>query len=1013
MNNDDLLKKLQEKRFAHYKSLKKNDDHSHSIIGEQLYSKQSHFIFELLQNAEDESATSVKISFNNEKLVFEHNGRPFDIKDIESITSFGNNIRKKLKSNAIGRFGIGFKSVFYVTDKPEVQSGHFHFTISNFIIPNPIGSVRSRATIITLPFKKNQRSQIISNIENALDELDTTYLLFLNNIKSIEIENENIGDNRLIKLRRQKYKGSGINLINISEGDNYKEFLLFEETVNILKKKLIIKIAFTINRRKNKIDFSPIENSPLFAFFATEKESNLPFYVHAPFITTLARDNIVNDDYRNHKLLEGLKELMVKAIEQFKLNNLIDLDTWLVFPCDISFYKNEIYKLFCDKFFQYLNNKRTYILPSDSDEFCHVLSAMKGRSKEFKSFISREEIKILFGRTDWITDQITDSGYETIDKWIVQQFKVPTIGFKELCEKVDSSFFKRKSDEWLLRFYQCISDKSDLWKSGSRYSPEGPLRNKTFIRTSKNKTVRPYDDNGNPNVYLPNDGISDYQFVKTIFIDDKEARKLFKLLNISIPDLIAEVNEHVIPRIEKTAKNYRGLKEDVLKILRAIKKADDNDANIIIQKLKSISWLPGKNNLNRKISLYKPDEIYFPNRDLILFLGKTPTAIFIDSTIFSEKISKQNAKGIFEDLGIFSRPRRFYKQNDELIFENHNAQLQSFWNDADVELEGLNSFIKKPLDKKNSLLLWKVLNYSSEDWKGSGFGNTNFILQLKETKWLYNKYGQRLKPGDISPSELDESYESSDSLMDILEFKIDEIKNFELEYGGKFLSISEYQQIKDEIAELKKENERLKKLYEPSEEDDSENDLPDIDNIRIGDALTPDEELISDDDIPDDHQISNHYETNDYSLTGGNISKSMPTKRQNTIGRRGEEFVLKLLNEKYLEDKTIEIVNLNREDELGVGCDIIVKKNYIAKILIEVKSTEGGFENIFKISDKQWRTALKSHLDSEEPEYHLYCVYYAGGTDPQYVIVNDPVNWMLKNKLRFVEQWFNVRNIGG
>ena len=108
------LKLLEEKRKAHYVSLKENKDKSHDIIGEQLYSKQHHFLFELIQNAEDEGATKINIIVSDESLVFEHNGNPFSIKDVEAITTFGNNERKKLKANAIGRFGIGFKSVFNI-----------------------------------------------------------------------------------------------------------------------------------------------------------------------------------------------------------------------------------------------------------------------------------------------------------------------------------------------------------------------------------------------------------------------------------------------------------------------------------------------------------------------------------------------------------------------------------------------------------------------------------------------------------------------------------------------------------------------------------------------------------------------------------------------------------------------------------------------------------------------------------------------------------------------------------
>ena len=54
----------------------------------QLYPGNAHFIFELLQNAEDAQATKVEFRLEPEELVFVHNGkRLFDLRDVESITS--------------------------------------------------------------------------------------------------------------------------------------------------------------------------------------------------------------------------------------------------------------------------------------------------------------------------------------------------------------------------------------------------------------------------------------------------------------------------------------------------------------------------------------------------------------------------------------------------------------------------------------------------------------------------------------------------------------------------------------------------------------------------------------------------------------------------------------------------------------------------------------------------------------------------------------------------------------
>lgn len=1008
---DKRLKVLAENREAHYKSLKKNHDHSHSIIGEQLYSKQSHFIFELLQNAEDEKARKVKITLYSEKIVFEHNGRPFDIDDIEAITSFGNNERKKLKPNAIGRFGIGFKSVFSVTENPEIQSGNFQFSISNFIVPKIKPKVKTISTIITLPFKKLIGDDIFTKISTTLDELDSSYLLFLSNLKEIEIVNVNKEETRLIKLNRTKYKKSDLKILTISEGSKLKEFLLFESIVSISKKTLPIKIAFAITRKAKKIEFEPLESSPLFAFFATEKETNLPFYIHAPFLTTPPRDNIISDDQRNKKLFIALTDLLVKSIEKLKILSIIDLNTWLVFPCNISFYKNEIYKMFCDVFFKYLLNKNTLILPSDDFSYCHVHNAMKIKDKELKYLITQKEAKALFGRNQWVTQNISKTKYKVIENWIEQQYKVPSIGLKEFCEKVDNSFFIHKPDIWLLKFYQSICDSSELWRAANRGISAGPLRNKAFIRTSKNKSVIPFDSQGKLNVYLPSEGTTDYQFIKSIFLADKDSKKLFKSLNITKPDLIAEVNEHIIPRILKATLPYRGIKNDIQKIFKAIRKSDEGEGDLLIKRLKLIRWLLGKNNLTKKINLHKPDELYFPTKELVHFLGKTSTATFLDIEIFADNKSRTMARPILDEVGVYFRPRRFYRHSDDIIFEKRNEHIASLWNNKNIELEGLRQFLKSKVDKKESLILWNILVKSREHWKVSGFVNTMFIQELKDTRWLFNKFGQRYKPSELTPNELDEAYDTSNELVSILEFKPDVLREFELEHNVKILSYDELQMMKIEMDLLKKENERLKNLYEPIiTGNENEDNLPNIDEVQLGNELTQKDIQIFDDIIPEDHQTDNYLNFEGNGSNGGMISFG-PSKRQKNIGSRGEEYVLKLLRENFKSNDAIEIKDLNEDDKLGVGCDIIVSKDSIAVTFIEVKSTEGGYDNKFKISEKQWRTAIKSHLDNNEPEYHIYCVYYAGSTTPQHIIIKDPVNWMLKNQLRFVEQWFNVRRI--
>ena len=55
-----------------------------------FYPDNAHFIYELLQNAEDAKASEVQFVLNTGSIEFEHNGSDlFTIEDVEAITNIG------------------------------------------------------------------------------------------------------------------------------------------------------------------------------------------------------------------------------------------------------------------------------------------------------------------------------------------------------------------------------------------------------------------------------------------------------------------------------------------------------------------------------------------------------------------------------------------------------------------------------------------------------------------------------------------------------------------------------------------------------------------------------------------------------------------------------------------------------------------------------------------------------------------------------------------------------------
>lgn len=102
----------------------------HNIMDDQYSKADERFIYELLQNADDQpengQPVSVVLQLLKDHLLFMHDGRAFDEDDVDSICSIGKSTKRKDKEK-IGYKGIGFKCVFTVSDTVIIKSGNYSF----------------------------------------------------------------------------------------------------------------------------------------------------------------------------------------------------------------------------------------------------------------------------------------------------------------------------------------------------------------------------------------------------------------------------------------------------------------------------------------------------------------------------------------------------------------------------------------------------------------------------------------------------------------------------------------------------------------------------------------------------------------------------------------------------------------------------------------------------------------------------------------------------------------------
>lgn len=92
---------------------------------ESMFQSPKHWILEFLQNAEDASSSKFAIRLDDTSIEILNDGNVFKEPDFYTICDV--NSRKLPSLGLRGYIGIGFKSIFRITDKIEVHSGQFNF----------------------------------------------------------------------------------------------------------------------------------------------------------------------------------------------------------------------------------------------------------------------------------------------------------------------------------------------------------------------------------------------------------------------------------------------------------------------------------------------------------------------------------------------------------------------------------------------------------------------------------------------------------------------------------------------------------------------------------------------------------------------------------------------------------------------------------------------------------------------------------------------------------------------
>ncbi len=304
-----------------------------------MYSDSTHFVYEILQNADDHGATEVCFKLSENEIVIEHNGELFTKENVEAITYFGKSTSRDDLVKT-GRFGVGFKSVFAFTATPIIISGDEHFQIYGLYrireYPYPDGFSRSWTRIV-LPFnheseqpdfveKLMRREEAYTQISECLTTLNMDTLLFTQNIREIRWEI----DNRSVRYRREDEIENNVRFTTITSGKHANKYVVFSKTPKWENQEYkAVEIAFAVDTLGQ---LSPIDNDSLYVLFRTEEKTGLKFILNGPYRTNPARETISKTDDFNLHLMKVTCELMKESLPYLRDRNLLTVEFLSILP---------------------------------------------------------------------------------------------------------------------------------------------------------------------------------------------------------------------------------------------------------------------------------------------------------------------------------------------------------------------------------------------------------------------------------------------------------------------------------------------------------------------------------------------------------------------------------------------------------------------------------------------------------------------------------------------------------
>jgi hypothetical protein len=761
------------------------DTDPHELLG-KIYAERTHFIFELLQNSEDAKANNVRFNLKPKELQLIHDGRIFDMDDVRAVCSFCKSTSHG-DSDRIGRFGIGFKSVYCYTATPEIHSGDEHFAIEHYVRPKAAAHrkiAKGQNTLIALPFTSPSVTTEVAfkEIASAFQELNQRALLFLSHVKSLEVKIENQNDialKRMIIAQPEKWV-SIVSLVSDESVSSEERWLVVERSCELkstadkpLKSRVEIAFALSDGNDTSNLKVKKHDGATLAVFFPTDKPTHTGFILQGPYRTTPARDNILFNDPINEHLVRETCELVVETLYWLRNQDCLTTEVFHTLPLTrADFPEGSLLHPLFEHVLDALTEQ--HLLPAHTDapddsKFICGNQAVATSDPELRELLTNDELKeALGGDTDWrwLAEDMSLDGDGALavylrDEIEIQEFTVED--FVSWLETKDADWWKNLDEPCLLSAYRYLHLQPSEHKR---------LRKLPLVRLESGEHVSP-DEQA---VFFPADNIHEKKelapflgqlpIIRLSLLDDDEDKTVESFLRrIGVARLVASefIKYYFVPHFKDGSKHTVA---DVVALGRylfsAFQRMDGEERQATVAQVSQVNWLLCRTKAKPKANyLSAPSNVYIGSKYkdspfLDDYFSASPDKYFVDECYHE---AMEDWLTFLETLGCASTPRKIEDGHGidglaAILAKLSQAEGEECMHLARTIFETLSVTIPEvEYDRRN----WGIV--TNREWatrRGPGGGDwinrtepSRFITSLKKTAWLPQISGVLTRPGDL------------------------------------------------------------------------------------------------------------------------------------------------------------------------------------------------------------------------------------------------------------------------